>query len=110
MPGTQYVKRYTNARGVTKRNWAGTPGSGSGQSYLIATCNRPSPASLLVFISPTDSGSMRCRYQPMPDEKNLIWIGANHSGNRVRVARRVSLALLATALADRDSRIDAARV
>ena len=46
----------------------------------------------------------------MLDEKNLIWIGANYSGNRVRVARRVSLALLATALADRDYRIDASRI
>ncbi|HSM39821.1 MAG TPA: PHB depolymerase family esterase [Afifellaceae bacterium] len=68
------------------------------------------PAGLLVFISPTDSGRMPRRYQPVLDERNLIWIGANHSGNRVRVARRVSLALLATALADRHYRIDASRV
>ena len=68
------------------------------------------PAGLLVFISPTDSGRMPRRYQSVLDEKNLIWIGANHSGNRVRVARRVSLALLATALADSDYRIDASRV
>ena len=69
-----------------------------------------SPAGLLVFISPTDSGKMPRRYQPVLDEKNLIWVGANDSGNRVRVARRVSLALLATALADRNYRIDASRV
>jgi len=69
-----------------------------------------SPAGLLVFISPTDSGKMPRRYQPVLDEKNLIWIGANFSGNRVRVARRVSLALLATALADRNYGIDASRV
>lgn len=68
------------------------------------------PAGLLVFISPTDSGRMPRRYQSVLDEKNLIWIGANHSGNQVRVARRVSLALLATAVADRNYRIDASRV
>lgn len=68
------------------------------------------PAGLLVFISPTDSGRMPRRYQPVLDEENLIWIGANHSGNRVRVARRISLALLATAIADRDYGIDASRV
>jgi predicted peptidase len=50
------------------------------------------------------------RYKPILAEENLIWIGANHSGNRVRVARRISLALLATALADREFSIDASRV
>ena len=69
-----------------------------------------SPAGLLVFISPIDSGRMPGRYKPVMDEKNLIWIGANQSGNRVRVARRMSLALLATVLADSHLRIDPARV
>ena len=78
--------------------------------YVPADYDPGSPAGLLVFISPTDSGRMPRRYQPVLDEKNLIWIGANHSGNRIRVARRISLALLATALVDRDYRIDASRV
>ena len=78
--------------------------------YVPGTYKPDLPAGLLVFISPTDSGRMPRRYQPVLDEKNLIWIGANRSGNRVRVARRVSLALLATALADRNYRIDASRV
>jgi len=68
------------------------------------------PAGLLVFISPTDSGRPPGSYKPLLDENNLIWIGANHSGNRVRVARRVSLALLATALAERNYRVDSSRV
>ena len=173
MPGTQYVKRYTIVRGVTKRNRGDAPASkprramisrhlqsilaavlvtaataspsaeslrgemslsatahellGDHSANLFGTALDPdevieweiyvpadsdpgSPAGLLVFISPTESGKMPRRYQPVLDEKNLIWIGANHSGNRVRVARRVSLALLATALADRDYRIDASRV
>lgn len=78
--------------------------------YVPGNYDPDLPAGLLVFISPTDSGRMPRRYQSVLDEKNLIWIGANHSGNRVRVARRVSLALLATALADRHYRIDASRV
>jgi predicted esterase len=78
--------------------------------YVPRDYDPVSPAGLLVFISPTDSGRMPRRYQPVLDEKNLIWIGANFSGNRIRVARRISLALLATALADRNYGIDASRV
>jgi predicted peptidase len=78
--------------------------------YVPDDYDPASPAGLLVFISPIDSGRMPGRYKPVMDEKNLIWIGANHSGNRVRVARRMSLALLATALADSHFRIDPARV
>ena len=78
--------------------------------YVPGDYDPASPAGLLVFISPTDSGMMPRRYQPVLDHNNLIWIGANHSGNRIRVARRVSLALLATALADSHYRIDASRI
>ena len=78
--------------------------------YVPGNYDPNSPAGLLVFISPTRSGKMPRRYQAVLDEKNLIWIGANHSGNRVRVARRISLALLATALADRNYGIDPSRV
>lgn len=78
--------------------------------YVPESYDPESPAGLLVFISPTDSGRMPGRYRQVLDDNNLIWIGANHSGNRVRVARRISLALLATAIADSSYRIDASRV
>ena len=78
--------------------------------YVPDSYDPGSPAGLLVFISPTDSGRMPGRYRQVLDDNNLIWIGANQSGNRVRVARRISLALLATALADSNYRIDPSRV
>ena len=78
--------------------------------YVPESYDPESPAGLLVFISPTDSGRMPGRYRQVLDDHNLIWIGANHSGNRVRVARRISLALLATAMADNNYRIDPSRV
>jgi predicted esterase len=78
--------------------------------YVPESYDPESPAGLLVFISPTDSGRMPGRYRQVLDDNNLIWIGANHSGNRIRVARRISLALLATAIADSSYRIDASRV
>jgi hypothetical protein len=78
--------------------------------YVPASYDYGKPAGLLVFISPIDSGRMPGRYKTVMEENNVIWIGANQSGNRVRVARRIGLALLATALADREFSIDASRV
>ena len=78
--------------------------------YVPDSYDPESPPGLLVFISPTDSGRMPGRYSAVLDDHNLIWIGAHHSGNRVRVARRISLALLATVIADNNYRIDPSRV
>ena len=78
--------------------------------YVPESYDPGSPPGLLVFISPTDSGRMPGRYRQVLDDNNLIWIGANHSGNRVRFARRISLALLATAIADSNYPIDPSRV
>ena len=78
--------------------------------YVPENYDPDSPPGLLVFTHPTDSGRMPGRYRELLEERNLIWIGANRSGNQVRVARRASLALLATAMADRNYRIDASRV
>lgn len=78
--------------------------------YVPESYDPGKPAGLLVFISPIDSGRMPGRYRDVMEEYNVIWIGANESGNRVRVARRIGLALLATALADREFRIDPSRV
>lgn len=78
--------------------------------YVPENYDPGKPAGVLVYISPVSSGRMPGRYRTVMDENNLIWIAANHSGNRVRVARRVSLALLAAALADRHYRVDPSRV
>jgi dienelactone hydrolase len=78
--------------------------------YVPDSYDPESPAGLLVFISPGDSGRMPGSYRQVLGDNNLIWIGANQSGNRVRVGRRISLALLATVIADSNYRIDASRV
>jgi predicted esterase len=78
--------------------------------YVPESYDPESPAGLLVFISPGDSGRMPGRYRQVLDDNNLIWIGANQSGNQVLVGRRISLALLATVIADSKYRIDASRV
>jgi hypothetical protein len=38
------------------------------------------PAGVLIYISPSQKGSIPNRWKPMMDEFNLIWIGANRSG------------------------------
>ena len=68
------------------------------------------PPGLLVYVSPTDSGHIPAGWQAVLEAANLIWIGANRSGNRVRVARRATYAMVAPAVAARDYRIDSSRV
>ena len=68
------------------------------------------PAGVLVFISPSDSGSPHRGWSGVMDERNLIWIGANRSGNRVFVPRRVLLSVLALAAIQTDYVLDEERV
>lgn len=60
------------------------------------------PYGLLVYIGPSDSGTLPRGWGRLLDERNLIWVAANESGNRQPVTRRIALAVLATgAVADR---------
>ena len=54
-----------------------------------------SPAGVVVYVSPSQSGTPPRGWSSVMDEHNLIWISANQSGNRVLVPRRVVMALLA---------------
>ena len=60
------------------------------QVYVPESYDREAPAGLMVYISPMDSGEIPGRWKEVMDAGNLIWIGANKSGNRIRVARRVT--------------------
>ena len=68
------------------------------------------PAGLLVYISPTRSGAMPKEWRNVMNEHNIIWVGADQSGNRTRVPRRVLLSLLGVELAKQDYEIDRRRV
>ena len=50
------------------------------------------PPGLLVYVSPTRSGSMDGRWTKVLDEYNLVYIAADRSGNRIPVTRRMVLA------------------
>jgi len=68
------------------------------------------PAGVLVYISPSHKGSIPKQWKSLMDAHNLIWIGANRSGNRVLVPRRMVYALTAVAVIEKNYKIDGERV
>ena len=67
------------------------------------------PMGLLIYISPKSGARMPEGWGPILDQHNLVWVGAEGSGNEVHVARRVGLALLAPAVARTYTTLDPAR-
>lgn len=66
-------------------------------------------AGVLVYISPRPSGSMPPAWGEVMAARNLLWVGANDSGNEIAVGRRVELALLALRVAAQCADIDETR-
>lgn len=67
----------------------------SWQVYLPNNYSSDNPPGLLVYISPSNSGQIPQDWRAIMDEFNLIWIGANSSGNNVPTLKRLTYALLA---------------
>jgi predicted esterase len=63
--------------------------------YVPESYRVESPAGIVVYVSPSQSGMPPRGWSSVMDEHNLIWISANKSGNRVLVPRRVLKAILA---------------
>ena len=80
------------------------------RAYIPPTYDPAHPAGLLVYISPTQSGEIPRGWSDILDRHNVIWIGADRSGNSELVGRRVLLALLATAAAGQRYVIDPERI
>jgi len=78
--------------------------------FVPETYDPEAPAGLMVYISPMDSGRIPEGWKDVMESSNLIWIGANKSGNRIRAARRVTYAMVAAAVVARDYRVDDSRV
>ncbi len=68
------------------------------------------PPGILVYISPSNSGKMPRSWLSLPESHNVIWIGAEKSGNRIAVSRRVTMALFAVGLINSRYNIDGRRV
>ncbi len=80
------------------------------QIYVPDSYDAERPAGVVVYVSPSPRGGPpRIWKQPL-EEKNLIWIGANNSGNRVAVGKRIFLAMLAPKVLANDYVLDANRI
>lgn len=80
------------------------------QLYVPENYDAARPAGVMVYISPGSSGDIPRGWKSVMDDYNLIWIAANHSGNRQMVALRKLFAILAPAAVRRSYRIDNERI
>ena len=78
--------------------------------YVPSNYDPSRPAGIVVYISPTPSGEIPPSWRDVFDEKNLIWIGANDSGNNVFTGRRAVFALIATRVVAREYAVDPERI
>ncbi len=82
----------------------------SWEVYVPERYDAGRPPGLMVYISPTYSGEMPRGWDRVMEERNLIWIAANRSGNSEIVGRRAVLAQIAPAVIGRDYTIDPERI
>ena len=68
------------------------------------------PAGVLVYISPSNSGKLPRGWDSVLAEKNLIWISANKSGNRVDTRKRIAYSLLGPTFIARNYKLDSDRI
>lgn len=80
------------------------------ETYVPEAYSAESPAGVLVYVSPSSSGKPPHGWARVMEEHNLIWIGANESGNRVSTSRRVLKAILALEAVRQQYAIDDARI
>lgn len=82
----------------------------SWQIYVPESYDAADPAGVVVYVSPTSKGGPPRTWNEPLDAKNLIWIGANDSGNRVGVGKRMFLAMLAPKVLAREYVLDTNRI
>jgi predicted esterase len=64
---------------------------------------------VLVFVSPQRSGQFREPWSAVFDQRNLVWVCAEDFGNDKPTAQRMLVAIMALKVAERETRVDAAR-
>ncbi len=79
--------------------------------FVPGNWHRETPPGVVVYISPRNTARMPSGWRQVMQRHNLVWVGANESGNEILVPRRVVLALLGATVAasltpiDQDRRI-----
>lgn len=82
----------------------------SWEMYVPERYDPDAPPGLMVYISPTSFGDIPRDWNTVMDDYNLIWIGANRSGNPNPVGRRVILAQIAPTLVRRNYVVNKERI
>jgi predicted peptidase len=78
--------------------------------YVPENYNPDIPAGVLVFINSRDSGKIEPGWKEVMERHNLIWIGANESGNKISTSQRVAYAILAPKLINNSYAINPERI
>ena len=78
----------------------------SWEIFVPETYDPSRPAGLITYISPTRSGMVNEHWKKVLRAKNLVWIGANKSGNPQPLMTRAIYAILGTELVRRDYALD----
>jgi hypothetical protein len=68
------------------------------------------PPGVHVFVSPTRNGRILGQWRGIMDQQNLIFIGANNSGNQIPVTRRMVMALMALKVLELNFPVDSSRI
>jgi len=80
------------------------------QIVVPETYDPENPPGLLVYISPSDHGSLPRQWRELPQLHNVIWVAANDSGNRRQVAKRIAYSVFAVGVVSRRYAIDSRRI
>lgn len=78
--------------------------------YVPESYDPSIPAGVIVYVSPTQNGGPPKSWNELLKRSNLIWIGANESGNRVAVDKRMFFATLAPKLVAARYSVDPDRI
>jgi len=72
--------------------------------------NKEQPAGVLVYVSPNNSGKIPKGWADVLAKRNLIWVSANQSGNKINTHLRITYAALAVAAVSKEYKVDTQRV
>ncbi len=78
--------------------------------YVPDNYQAENPAGLMVYISPSSKAKIPLRWKSIMGKRNMIWVAARHSGNSVKVARRIIYSMAAPTLMAKHYNIDPRRV
>ena len=80
------------------------------QLYVPANYDAARPAGVVVFVNRNERGGGRKTYNPVFDEKNLIWMGPINAGDGAPVNERIMKSILAPVLLAQSYAVDPARI